>query len=131
MKYLLDTNALVAMFRKQHNVREQILSKGIRNCAVSIVTIAELKVGAYKTNDYRQWKEVFETQNSFATIPIDHDTFDKYAQFRALLEKQGKKIDSLDLLIACSAIQNNMIVITHNKEHFDRIPGIQLEDWES
>lgn len=65
MKYLLDTNVLVAMFRKQHNVREQILSKGIRNCAVSIVTIAELKVGAYKTNDYRQWKEAFETQNSF------------------------------------------------------------------
>lgn len=51
MKYLLDTNVLVAMFRKHHNMRQQILDKGIYNCAVSEATLAELKVGAYKTND--------------------------------------------------------------------------------
>lgn len=131
MKYLLDTNVLVAMFRKHHNMRQQILDKGIYNCAVSEATLAELKVGAYKTNDIRQWKEVVETQRSFDIIPINSGTFDLYAKNRATLEKQGNKIDTLDLLIGCSAIQNELTLITHNKEHFDRIPSIQLEDWES
>ena len=131
MKYLLDTNVLVAMFRKHHNMRQQILKKGIYNCAVSEATLAELKVGAYKTGDIRQWKEVVETQRSFDIIPIDSVTFDLYAKNRASLEKQGNKIDTLDLLIGCSAIQNEFVLVSHNKEHFDRIPNIQIEDWET
>lgn len=39
MKYLLDTNVLVAMFLKQHGIREKILCAGIDNCLVSEVTL--------------------------------------------------------------------------------------------
>ncbi len=130
MKYLLDTNVLVAMFRKQHNIRERILKAGIHNCYISDATMAELKVGAYKTNDPRQWREVDETQRSFEIIHISSADFDLYARNRALLEKQGRKIDSIDLLIGSSAVQNDMIIVTHNINHFDRIPGIKIEDWE-
>lgn len=130
MKYLLDTNVLIAMFRKQHAIREQILKMGIENCVVSEVTLAELKVGAYKTNDPRQWHEVNETSRSFTIINITSDDFDLYARNRALLENQGTKIDSLDLLIGCSAVNNNLIVVTHNTKHFARIPNLTIDDWE-
>lgn len=48
MKYLLDTNVLIAMFRNQHGIRMRILQAGIDNCLVSEATLAEIKVGAYK-----------------------------------------------------------------------------------
>lgn len=130
MKYLLDTNVLIAMFRKQHAIRERIIQMGTENCVVSEVTLAELKVGAYKTNDPRQWREVNETSRSFAIVNITSDDFDLYARNRALLESQGTKIDSLDLLIGCSAVNNNLTIVTHNIKHFSRIPNIRIEDWE-
>ena len=130
MKYLLDTNVLIAMFRKQHGIREKILQAGVDNCFVSEATLAELKVGAYKTNDPRQWREVKETSVAFGIVPITTTDFDLYAQNRALLENQGTKIDSFDLLIGSSAVNNGLIIVTHNKKHFARIPNLQIEDWE-
>lgn len=130
MKYLLDTNVLVAMFRKQHGIRESILRAGVDNCFVSEATLAELKVGAYKTNDPRQWREVKETSEAFAIVPITATDFDLYARNRALLESQGIKIDSFDLLIGGSAVNNGFTIVTHNKKHFARIPNLQIVDWE-
>lgn len=130
MKYLLDTNVLIAMFRKQHGMREKILQAGIENCFISEATLAELKVGAYKTNDPRQWREVKETSVAFGIVPITSTDFDLYARNRALLESQGTKIDSFDLLIGCSAVNNGLIIVTHNKKHFARIPNVQIVDWE-
>ena len=130
MKYLLDTNVLVAMFRKQHGIRESILRAGIDNCLVSEATLAELKVGAYKTNDPRQWREVKETSEAFAIVPITAKDFDLYARNRALLESLGTKVDSFDLLIGGSAINNGLTIVTHNKKHFSRIPNLQIVDWE-
>lgn len=118
------------MFRKQHGIRENILRAGIDNCFVSEVTLAELKVGAYKTNDPRQWREVKETSEAFSIVPINASDFDLYARNRALLESQGEKIDSFDLLIGSSAVNNGMSIVTHNKKHFVRIPNLQIVDWE-
>ena len=130
MKYLLDTNALIAMFRKQHGIREKILQAGIDNCFVSEATLAELKVGAYKTNDPRQWREVNETSEAFSIVSITASDFDLYAKNRALLESQGTKIDSFDLLIGSSAVNNGLSIVTHNKKHFARIPNLRIVDWE-
>ena len=54
MKYLLDTNVLVAMFRGQYGIREAILKAGFPNCAISEITLAELMTGAYKGGYGRQ-----------------------------------------------------------------------------
>lgn len=130
MKYLLDTNVLIAMFRSQHGIREKILQAGIDNCLISEVTLAELKVGAYKTNDPRQWHEVNQTNDAFTIIPITASDFDLYARNRALLERQGIKIDSFDMLIGSSAVNNGLILVTHNQKHFAHIPNLQIVDWE-
>ncbi len=130
MKYLLDTNVLIAMFRNHHGIREKIFEVGIENCYISDVTLAEIKVGAYKTNDPRQWREVRETQRSFVIVPITSADFDLYARNRAVLERQGLRIDSFDLLIGSSAVQNGMVLVSHNTNHFIRIPDIKVVDWE-
>ena len=41
----------------------------------------------------------------------------------------GAYIDDFDLLIGCSSIKNNMILVTNNEKHFERIENIKIENW--
>ena len=129
MKYLLDTNVLVAMFRGQHGIREAILKAGFSNCAVSEITLAEILTGAYKGGYERHAHEIAFLHDNFTIIPIG-SSIDIYARLRASLEQQGLSVDSLDLLIASSAINGKMTLVTHNSRHFARIPGLKTVDWE-
>jgi hypothetical protein len=36
---------------------------------------------------------------------------------------------SVDILVAASALANNWTLVTHNKEGFERIDGLKIEDW--
>lgn len=45
------------------------------------------------------------------------------------LRKTGDIIDEFDLLIGSTAIANEMILVTGNKRHFERLEGIILENW--
>jgi tRNA(fMet)-specific endonuclease VapC len=41
----------------------------------------------------------------------------------------GEPLDDIDLLIAGTAIANGLVLVTHNRQHFDRISGLTVEDW--
>ncbi len=53
----------------------------------------------------------------------------RYAQEKAVMEKQGLRVADFDLLIGCSALENNLIMVTDNVKHFASIPRIKLENW--
>ena len=48
-KYLLDTNICVYFLNGQFNLKDKIAAIGFENCAVSEITIAELKYGIAKS----------------------------------------------------------------------------------
>ena len=54
---------------------------------------------------------------------------DIFGEIKAGLQKSGHTIDDMDLLIAATAIAQNMVLVTHNTKHFEHIPGIRLVDW--
>lgn len=130
MKYLLDTNVLISMFKDQHGIRNRIREVGFESCAISELTLAELYVGMYKGKNPRQKKEVEFVRNNFIILP-DSPALETYARIRAELELKGQKIDTIDCLIGSTAIINDLVVVTHNTKHFERIPGIKLEDWQN
>lgn len=45
------------------------------------------------------------------------------------MEKSGKKIGDMDMFIAATALEEDLIVVTGNVEHFNRIPGLKIENW--
>jgi tRNA(fMet)-specific endonuclease VapC len=51
------------------------------------------------------------------------------AEFYADLRAKGTPADDIDLLIAGIALANNLILVTHNVKHFDRIEGLEVTDW--
>ena len=117
-------NVLIAMFKDQHGIRERIKEVGFEACAVSELTLAELYVGLSKGRNSKQRREVDFVKNNFTILP-DSTAIETYAKVRAELELKGQKIDTIDCLIGCTALVYDLVVVTHNVKHFERISGIK------
>jgi tRNA(fMet)-specific endonuclease VapC len=72
---------------------------------------------------------VEEIMRYFAVVPI-FSSLRTYGEVKAALERQGNRLDDMDLLIGSTALYNGMTLVTHNTRHLSRIPGLEIEDWE-
>ena len=131
MKYLLDTNICVFLKAKRHpQLAARIRKTRKRDVAVSTVTEAELKYGAYKSNDpARNMTAVDALLATIAILPFESTAADAYGQIRATLEKSGQIIGPYDLMIAAQAIAHRLTIVTNNVREFSRVPGLAVEDW--
>lgn len=127
--YLLDTNVIVELLRKNKKMRDKINEVGLNRCFISEITIVELLYGAEKSGNPDKIREVKWVEDTFKQIPV-HTAFRDFAKIKVLLEKQQSIIDSFDLLIGATALANNYVVVTHNTKHLSRIPGLTFEDWQ-
>ena len=128
-KYLLDTNICAYFFNGQFNLREKIREIGFENCAVSEITIAELKYGIAKSTKKEKNQQTLDTfQEKIEILPI-FPALDIYAKEKTRLKTKGKMLDDFDLLIGSTAIFNNLILVTRNVSDFDRLDGIVIENW--
>ena len=99
------------------------------NCFISEITLAELKFGV--ENSEKKEKNQ-KTLDNFLTgvniVPIFH-SIDLYAKEKTRLRKAGIIIDDFDLLIGVTSVTHNLVMVTNNTNHFNRIKGINIEDW--
>jgi tRNA(fMet)-specific endonuclease VapC len=65
----------------------------------------------------------------FIIVNFDLGSSEVYRKIRSDLEKKGRPIGSMDLLIAAQAISLNITLVTNNTKEFDRISGIKIENW--
>jgi len=129
IKYLLDTNICIFFFKGRYDIDKKLEEVGIENCYISVITLAELKFGSENSaNPEKHRLIVDEFESKIQTLPLVN-VLEDYAKEKARLRKQGTPIDEFDLLIGCTAKSNNLIVVTNNTKHFQRIDGITLEDW--
>ena len=117
------------MFRNYGDVRSHILSVGFKNCCVSEISIAELFYGAAKGGRQKNYEDIKNVLLQFEIVPI-YPCLEKYGIIKAELERKGLRIDEFDLLIGATAIQNQLVVVTANVKHLERIPDIIVENWE-
>jgi tRNA(fMet)-specific endonuclease VapC len=129
MKYLLDTNICIHFFKGKFNLIAKIESVGLRNCAISEITLAELVFGAENSLNPKQNHEIINNfTGQVAILPI-YDSIYIYGKEKARLRKSGKMISDFDLLIGCTSIANELIMVTENVNEFKRISDITIENW--
>jgi tRNA(fMet)-specific endonuclease VapC len=128
-QYLLDTNIYIYLFKGLFDLTEKIETIGTDNFFISEITIAELKFGA-ENSDFpeKNAKKIIQIQQQFTIIPI-FNSLDVYAKEKARLKKAGRILDDFDLLIGATAISNNLTLVTRNVSDFDRLNGIEIENW--
>jgi tRNA(fMet)-specific endonuclease VapC len=130
MPYLLDTNICVFFLRGKLNLDELIRQKGIENCFISEITVAELRYGAENSNNpTKSHKAVDSFVNGLSIVPI-YGSLKRYAKEKVRLRNIGKPInDEFDLLIGVTAIENNLTLVSDNLKDFERLEGIKIENW--
>ena len=129
MKYLLDTNICIHFFRGKYNLVEKIEAVGINSCAISEITLAELVFGAENSvNPEKNHKIIGEFICQVAILPI-YDSIGIYGKEKARLRKAGIMISDFDLLIGCTSVEKEMIMVTENIAEFERITNIAIENW--
>jgi tRNA(fMet)-specific endonuclease VapC len=129
-QYLLDTNIVIFLLRSKHRIHEKIAFVGLNNCFISEITLAELKVGAEKSHDPSHSHRLVDTfAETVSVLPISN-VLDVFASEKIRLEKLGTPMhDHFDVLIAATAIVNQLVMVTNNVKHFTLFSNLTIEDW--
>ena len=98
---------------------------------IPIVAIAELTYGARRSRRVEEnLKRLAALRQTFATIPVSDALVERYGAVRAELQTRGRAKSDFDLLIACSALEANAVLVTADRSLLDgAIPGLRSENW--
>jgi tRNA(fMet)-specific endonuclease VapC len=130
LRFLLDTNLCIRVLRDRAPSLREKFNLEAESLAISAIVLTELLHGAAKSA--RPDANRGEVENFAArleVLPFDAAAAHHAADIRATLERQGRAIGGYDILIAGHARSRALIVVTGNRGEFDRVPGLQCEDW--
>jgi tRNA(fMet)-specific endonuclease VapC len=96
---------------------------------ISIITYYEIVGGLLAKNANNQLHMFEEFVNENIIVPVTEKSARISAELYSELRKGGNILDDIDLLIAGIAIENNLVLITNNLNHFKRISGLKIENW--
>jgi tRNA(fMet)-specific endonuclease VapC len=132
--YLLDTNILRNLFLRVPSpaLLARLAITPSDQQFTSPITVGELIYGARKAVDRQEhWIEQIETRvlPNVHVLTVDQAAAYRYAEVRAELERRGMPLDEADLRIAAVALAQNLILVTGNVRHFQRVPNLRVENW--
>ncbi|MDA9764070.1 MAG: type II toxin-antitoxin system VapC family toxin [Opitutales bacterium] len=131
MRYLLDTDICIYIIKKKpESVFDKFRRCSIGDIGISSITYSELCFGVYKSQNVD--KNLGALEGFVAPLeiaPYDETVCHYYGQVRCSLEKIGKPIGPLDMLIASHALSLGVTLVSNNIKEFDRIEGLNVENW--
>lgn len=128
MKFLLDSNAVIALLRGDAGFLSRLRTHAPADFGMPAIVAHELFYGAYK--GLRRAENLARVEAlQFEVVVFDHEDARQAGEIRALLTASGKPIGPYDVLIAGQALARGPTLITHNTREFARVPGLKIEDW--
>jgi tRNA(fMet)-specific endonuclease VapC len=130
-RVLIDTDILSYFLKGDKIVVEKVVNylESFEILEISLISYYEIVSGLLAKNALKQLKVFEEFVNENLVIPLTEKSCMISAELYSTLKLKGEIIDDIDLLIAGIAIENEMILVTNNTKHFERIPGLIIENW--
>ena len=125
MTHLLDTNVIINHIHL--NIPPPFPDHA--SLAISVITLGELLYGIKRSSSHKKmisWLDSFMSEHSISIQPITQAIIETFVDIKIELEKRGEKLADFDLLIAATAIEHNLTLVTANTKHFSRIRGLAL-----
>jgi tRNA(fMet)-specific endonuclease VapC len=127
-RYLLDTDWIVDVLKGQDTAIQTLLELVPAGLAVSIITYGELYEGAYYARNpeaalagleaFLEGKEI---------LPLSQAVMEHFAIVRGALPRQiRQQIGDMDILIAATALEHDLTLLTRNLKDFQQIPDLKL-----
>ena len=118
------------MKNKPEKVLQRLRAEMDNGICISSITLAELEYGMkHSSNPARNEQALLRFLTPLSILPFGPAAASEYGEIRAYLQSQGTPIVPLDMLIAGHARAEKMILVTNNVREFERVPGLELENW--
>jgi tRNA(fMet)-specific endonuclease VapC len=130
MNYLIDTDILIYSMKGKDKVVEKFRAHRNYPKAISVISYGELIHGARKSQYIeKNLAHVRRLVEIFPIINITPAIMETFGDIKTKMETAGRVIDDMDLLIGSTALSHNLILVTNNIKHFEKIEGLELENW--
>lgn len=131
---MLDTCICSFIMREQPEAVLKRLEQAVlrrHRIVVSAITYAEMRFGCTGKKASPRHAQLVDAFCSHldAVLAWDRAAVDATTEIRAVLAAAGTPIGSNDAAIAGHAIASGAILVTNNVREFERVPGLQYEDW--
>lgn len=128
--YTLDSNCLIYFFKGKGRVVEKFLEIPPQEISIPAVALYELGTGIEKSRFPEKSRvELDQVVSQITVLPFGLSEAKASARVRASLEKQGRPIGPIDILIAGTALSHGATLVTHNTREFERVEGLSVVDW--
>lgn len=119
MSFLLDSNIIIYASKPNNEVLREFIKQNVPS--VSFVSVIEVLGFNFTNKDERKYLEEFFNNSD---VPLISKEIIKGATSL----RQIRKISLADSIVAATALENNLTLVTHNIKDFDWIKGIKLLD---
>ena len=132
--FLLDTDILSNLMKRSPSTAliAKLASVPPEQQFTSSITLGELIFGAHRLGP-RSTVLLGQIETrlipNLPILPFDAEAARRYGEVRALLEGQGTPLGDADLRITAIAMVRNLTIVTANTRHFQRVPGLSVENW--
>ena len=128
-KYLIDTDWIVFYLRGREPYVSTLKRLQKEGLAVSVISVAELYEGVFRGQNPQTREEgLARFLAGVVVVDVNKDVARVFGQLRAELRQQGLTVADLDLLIGSTAIHYGLLLLTDNRRHYEKIPGLRLAE---
>lgn len=127
--FMLDTDISSYIIRRRPVALAERFQKHTEVLCVSVMTAAELRFGAEKSARPELTELVEAFLERLTILDWTDEVSHHYARIRSAVERLGRPVGNMDLLIAAHAISQRATLVTNNLKHFSHIPDLKVEVW--
>jgi tRNA(fMet)-specific endonuclease VapC len=129
----VDTTFLIDLIHKNPSAEKKLINfvKGSDVPCTTVVTVAELFYGAYKSKNVTAEKEnIKQVLSGFLILEMNERGAEKFGQILSTLDKNGQRISDRDTMIAAIALsKEENVIVTRNKKDFEKISQLKVETY--
>lgn len=118
-QYLVDSDYLINSLKGKSLIP-------VNKFSLSVISVAEIEEGLLGIKRTKRLSAFRKTIEKIKIIQVTIDIAQNFSRIRKNLRKRGLLIDNMDLLIAATALEHNLILITNNTKHFSKIPELKI-----
>ncbi len=126
---VLDSDTCIGILRGRGEVLDRRKAE-LDDVVTTWVTASELFYGAAKSSKPDENAAlVVRFLNTLTVLLPDLGSARLFGEVKARLATSGRIVADADLYIAAITLRHSATLVTGNRKHYERIPGLHLEDW--
>jgi tRNA(fMet)-specific endonuclease VapC len=128
MRYLIDSDWFIDYLDEVPEAVTLVQSLASDGFAISIITYIEVCQGVFQRGSVAAEQQLAALLQIIPIVPVSIPVAERCGRTRARMQGQGRRIRAraLDLIIAATALEHDLTLVTRNTDDYRDVPGIKI-----